>query len=563
MADVKIALNTPIYDGMPITFKAPCACTEVTKLQVQYLSETGKAETTYYIIVDSHGVSVAGLGNLFAKGAYVRVILDTRTHRAYLQNADSNSYIEGKIEALENGAVTTDAQEHAQLGPELANENNWMSGEWLGDLAGGFTHESGAGDGALSFTIPGGTKGKKFQISFNSSVAMTTDNLFVRVGGSPLFNLYGQADPISVGILAPDDGDVEFIPSVNFAGTLTNISIRQIISGYDGCYHITNSVGDNAFAIRGGKASSLDSQNGENNLFMGKDSGQWNTSGYGNVAVGSETMGNNLSGFWNVGVGYKALGNNTAGSRNIGIGYVALLNNEVGHRNIAIGTHTLRERKNGNFNIAIGADSQLAGSTGDSNVSIGHGTMYHAAGNYNVAIGEGAIAGSQAGGSNCNNNVAIGHDCMQQVTGADNVAIGRNAAYNLTSGSDNVFLGVGAGKNAYGAKRSLVIGASSGQNITNGSDCNIIIGNYTGNNITSGVQNITIGASLNDNAPYSSYWLRIGHLLEGYNYPGAANASMRYLIVSGGLQLPAIPTADPGVAGRVWNDNGTLKVSAG
>lgn len=36
-----------------------------------------------------------------------------------------------------------------------------------------------------------------------------------------------------------------------------------------------------------------------------------------------------------------------------------------------------------------------------------------------------------------------------------------------------------------------------------------------------------------------------------------------YVEAAGGLSLPGLPTADPGIAGRVWNDNGTLKISAG
>lgn len=97
MADVKITLNTPIYDGMPITFKAPCDCTEVAGIQVQHLTETGKTQTTAFDIKDAHGVSVSGLGNLFMQGAYVRAILDTRTYAAYIQNADTNSYVEKKL----------------------------------------------------------------------------------------------------------------------------------------------------------------------------------------------------------------------------------------------------------------------------------------------------------------------------------------------------------------------------------------------------------------------------------------------------------------------------------
>lgn len=478
-------------------------------------------------------------------------------------------YVKGGVRYPLMGGVwrvgTRDAAEHASLGDELATEDNWVGGEWTGSLATGLTHESGAGNGPLIFSLPMDTAGKRIQVSFRSSEAMTTENLTVSVGGSQPFNLYGQADPITVGILAPADGAVEIIPSVNFGGTLTEISIREVLGSYTGLYSVTDSNGETAFELRAGKGGEQDSQNGENNLFLGRKSGQVNASGYGNLAAGAQAMKQNLSGFWNVALGYKALENNTAGSRNIGIGYVALRKNQVGQRNVAIGTHTLREHTKGDFNIAIGADAQLEGTEGEGNIGIGTGTLYkNSGGNYNTAIGYSAMGGG-ALGSRGDNNIAIGKYAAPGITGNDNICLGRQAGYNLTTGSDNVFLGVNTAKNANGAKRTLILGASSGQNVTTGSDRNVIIGDYTGNDITTGVGNITIGANLNGSGAdsprkYSSYWLNIGGLVKGYIYP---DASLRYLLVDGGLELPRLPTADPKIAGRVWNDNGTLKISAG
>ena len=43
---------------------------------------------------------------------------------------------------------------------------------------------------------------------------------------------------------------------------------------------------------------------------------------------------------------------------------------------------------------------------------------------------------------------------------------------------------------------------------------------------------------------------------------GAAT-SITSLTVSGNVNFTGLPTADPVVAGRLWNDAGTLKVSAG
>jgi hypothetical protein len=44
---------------------------------------------------------------------------------------------------------------------------------------------------------------------------------------------------------------------------------------------------------------------------------------------------------------------------------------------------------------------------------------------------------------------------------------------------------------------------------------------------------------------------------------GAAISYVWSAVGSGGLFLPDLPTSDPGVAGQVWSDSGTLKVSAG
>ncbi len=41
------------------------------------------------------------------------------------------------------------------------------------------------------------------------------------------------------------------------------------------------------------------------------------------------------------------------------------------------------------------------------------------------------------------------------------------------------------------------------------------------------------------------------------------STSVTNLTASGTVTLSGLPTADPAVAGQLWNDTGTLKVSAG
>lgn len=446
---------------------------------------------------------------------------------------------------------TTDAAEHAKLGPELIAAEGWTADGWSGDLADGFQHVAG-NTSPLVFAMPSGTAGRRFLISFNSSVAPSTTNLFVRVGGSALFNLYGQADPISVGVLAPEDGNLEFIPESGFVGRITDISVREIVGVFNGCFQVTDSRGSIAFELRAGKVSDQDSQNCENNLFIGRNAGRMNASGYGNAALGSDALESNLSGFWNVAMGYKALKQNTAGSRNIGIGYVALLNNQVGQRNVAIGTHALRELKEGNYNIAIGADSQLGATRGESNISIGGGSLYYNdGGNHNIAIGQMALSGGKA----TDDNIAIGRGTLQQTSGGNNIAIGREAGKSLV-GKNNVILGYQSGGACNIA--NVIIGVLSGRKLNSSASTNILIGYNNGGNITSGSGNIIIGQDLAGESAWTKR-LNIGDLIRGILVGGTDP----HMEVNGGLSLPQIPTADPGVAGRVWNDGGTLKISAG
>jgi len=99
MANIKIISECPLFDGMPVTFKAPCDCTAVEGLVVAY----GDTSQTF-TFRDAHGNNLAGIGNLFEAGAYVKAVLDTVNGYAYLQNADTNAYLEGQIAAAQTTA---------------------------------------------------------------------------------------------------------------------------------------------------------------------------------------------------------------------------------------------------------------------------------------------------------------------------------------------------------------------------------------------------------------------------------------------------------------------------
>ena len=101
MANIKITVEGPLMDGHKVTFKAPCNCDVVEKLDVRYI-ENNTQKSKLFTMKDSHGNDLTGLGNLFFKDAYVDVVLDTNSLSAYLQNAGTNGYIEGKLTPVDN-----------------------------------------------------------------------------------------------------------------------------------------------------------------------------------------------------------------------------------------------------------------------------------------------------------------------------------------------------------------------------------------------------------------------------------------------------------------------------
>lgn len=92
MAKIKVTSKCAVYDGLSITFKAPCDSASADGINV-YHNGVKKAFT----IRDAHGADLANKSNLFTAGSYVKVILDTTKNYAYLQNADTNSYIEASL----------------------------------------------------------------------------------------------------------------------------------------------------------------------------------------------------------------------------------------------------------------------------------------------------------------------------------------------------------------------------------------------------------------------------------------------------------------------------------
>lgn len=181
MAQIKVVLSGALVDGMDIKFKAPCDCTEVDGLIVKYPMEGDTTGSQEFTFKDAHGVDLVGIGNLFSKGAYVKVIVDTVNGFAYLQNADNNSYlhsavlgtytqsaatltgsgVNGKFKCTESGTYGSLQVNGSWCNVRQGEEStiDLIAGNWYTFILDGDTvnfNAGGAGAG-LTFKVVGGT----------------------------------------------------------------------------------------------------------------------------------------------------------------------------------------------------------------------------------------------------------------------------------------------------------------------------------------------------------------------------------------------------------------------
>lgn len=143
MAYIKLELDHPLEDGETLTFKAPCDCTAATSgVKVYYKNITDSGSTTVNKVLtlkDANNNDVANLGNLFKSGAYVRVIADTTNNYAFIQNANTNAYVETALSSKANKKVPTSAGNIAVLtadGNLGDSKTKFANGTWTPIVAG-------------------------------------------------------------------------------------------------------------------------------------------------------------------------------------------------------------------------------------------------------------------------------------------------------------------------------------------------------------------------------------------------------------------------------------------
>lgn len=119
--NIIVDLNTPITDGKEVVFRSPVDCSQVTGLIVNYNDVSQE-----FAFADAHGNNVGDIDHLFAENVVVKVILDVTTSMAFVQNADTNAYLEGRFESLEDmigSGGSTATQKSLELSDFVLNVN--------------------------------------------------------------------------------------------------------------------------------------------------------------------------------------------------------------------------------------------------------------------------------------------------------------------------------------------------------------------------------------------------------------------------------------------------------
>ena len=89
MAKIRVESKCAVYDGMSITFRAPCDSSAVDGINVH-----NSGFTQAFSFRDANGGDLTGIDKLFKEGAYVKAVLDTGNGYAYLQNNVTDSLLE-------------------------------------------------------------------------------------------------------------------------------------------------------------------------------------------------------------------------------------------------------------------------------------------------------------------------------------------------------------------------------------------------------------------------------------------------------------------------------------
>lgn len=181
-----------------------------------------------------------------------------------------------------------------------------------------------------------------------------------------------------------------------------------------------------------------------------------------NVIIGKDAAGQGLlnSGDENVYIGHESGMHASTGDGNIAIGYRAGKFIDGQTTNVFIGESAGTGQAAydpGSANIAIGyfANASQGAAAGSSNVIIGTSAAQQKVGANNVILGRNAMFNAATGGDN---SVIIGHSAGYVSAGDNNIFIGYECGVAATTGDNNILIGKGVEKSGATAANELRIG---------------------------------------------------------------------------------------------------------
>ena len=96
-----VRLNGVPRNGAEVVFRAPASASAITGLKIIY-EDDDIDKHMEFAFADAHGNDIGNVNRIFDANAVVKVILDVTTGRAFIQNADTNTYLEDRFANLES-----------------------------------------------------------------------------------------------------------------------------------------------------------------------------------------------------------------------------------------------------------------------------------------------------------------------------------------------------------------------------------------------------------------------------------------------------------------------------